>query len=57
MNTITKRHCTQCGSDEVEMIGSGAFMCKACGYSGSVHEVPIVGGEMKKVGKKGAKKR
>jgi ribosomal protein L37AE/L43A len=53
---ITKKRCPQCGSGEVEMIGSGAFMCKACGYSGSVHETPLVGGEVT-VSKKGGKKK
>ena len=52
MAIITKKRCSQCGSSDIEMIGSGAFMCRACGYSGSVHETPLVGGELDVVGKK-----
>jgi ribosomal protein L37AE/L43A len=58
INTATKKHCPQCGSEDVAMIGSGAFMCRACGYSGSVHETPLFGGEMKGLAKKkGARKK
>ncbi len=32
-------------------------MCKACGHSGSVHQEPLVGGELGTVKKKGGKKK
>ena len=46
---ITKKFCPRCGSDDVDMIAGGiigAWMCRKCGYSGSIFpEREIVGGE------------
>ncbi len=42
---LSKRVCPNCGSEDVEMIGSGKFMCKNCGYSGEFPEKEILGRE------------
>ena len=47
---ITKKICPNCGSDDVTMVAGGItgnWMCKRCGYQGSVLEKEIVGKEMK----------
>lgn len=36
---LSKKFCPKCGSDEVEMIAggtTGTWMCKKCGFSGSI---------------------
>jgi|SRR3989344_1701067 len=46
---ITRKICPRCGSDDVQMIAGGTigmWMCKKCGFSGSIFpEKPIVGSE------------
>lgn len=46
---ITKKFCPNCGSNDVELIAggiTGSWMCRNCGYSGSVFpEKPILGRE------------
>lgn len=46
---IGVRICPRCGSDDVQMIAGGTigmWMCKKCGFSGSIFpEKPIVGAE------------
>ena len=53
------RICPRCGSDEVEMIAggiTGSWMCRNCGYCGSVFpEKEIVGKEQGMKGKGGKK--
>ena len=53
---ISKKICPNCGSSEVEMIAggmTGSWMCRNCGYSGSVFpEKEILGREQKRVQKK-----
>ncbi len=43
------RICPKCGSDDVQMVAGGAigmWICKKCGFSGSIFpEKPILGSE------------
>ncbi len=52
---ITKKFCPNCGSDDVQMIAGGTigtWICKNCGFSGSIFpEKPIVGSEADVFGK------
>jgi len=47
---LSKKFCPNCGSEEVRMVASGmtgAWMCKKCGFSGSIFpEKEIIGGNM-----------
>ncbi len=51
MGILGVRICPNCGSEEVMMVAggiTGSWMCKKCGYSGSVFpEKEIVGGDLK----------
>jgi len=58
---LTIKICPNCGSDEVEMIAggiTGSWMCKHCGFSGSIFpEKVIAGGEIDLTkSRKGAKR-
>ena len=51
---ITQKFCPNCGSSEVEMVAGGTtgnWMCRECGYMGTVFEKEIFGKEMKNVSK------
>ena len=56
---ITKKICPNCGSNEVDMIAggiTGSWMCKECGYSGSVFpEEEILGRKQEDIKKKKTK--
>ena len=47
---LSKKFCPNCGSEEVMMVAggmTGTWMCKKCGFSGSIFsEKEIVGGNM-----------
>lgn len=47
---LSIRICPKCGSDDVQMIAGGTigmWMCKKCGFSGSIFpEKPILGKEV-----------
>lgn len=51
MGVISKKFCPNCGSENVDLIAGGTigmWMCKNCGYNGSVFpEKPIAGRELK----------
>ena len=53
---ISKKFCPNCGSEDVMMVAggmTGTWMCKNCGYSGSVFpEKEILGREMSGVKEK-----
>ena len=44
---ITKKTCPECGSDNISFVSGdgehGAFMCRACGNTGTFDEEPIIG--------------
>ncbi len=46
---ITKKFCPNCGSNDVELVAggiTGSWMCRNCGYLGSIFpEKPILGRE------------
>ena len=58
---LTKKICPNCGSEDVIMVAggiTGQWMCKSCGYMGSVLEKEIIGKERtNKSINKGIKKR
>ena len=61
---ITKKTCPECGSDNISFISGdgehGAFMCRACGNTGTFDEETIInrGGSLKlKVKSTAARKR
>ena len=47
---LTKKFCPKCKGENVDMIAGGtvgSWICRDCGYSGSLFpEKPILGGEM-----------
>ena len=50
MTSITKKICPNCGTEDVTMIAGGItgnWMCKNCGYRGSVLEKEIFGKEQR----------
>lgn len=56
---ISKKFCPRCKSEDVMMVAGGTigmWMCKKCGFSGSIFpEKEILGGDIS--GKKGEKKK
>ena len=47
---ITKKICMNCGSEDVHLVAGGVtgqWVCKNCGYVGSVLEKEILGKEFK----------
>jgi len=48
---ITVKICPNCGSEDVYMVAGGiigSWMCKKCGYTGSVFEKEIIEGDMQR---------
>ncbi|MEK6824644.1 MAG: hypothetical protein AABX12_05485 [Nanoarchaeota archaeon] len=48
---ITKKTCPECGSDNISFVSGdgehGAFMCRACGNTGTFDEEPIMSRTLK----------
>ncbi|MBI2452410.1 hypothetical protein HYV50_05030 [Candidatus Pacearchaeota archaeon] len=57
---ITKKFCPKCGSEDIQMVAGGligSWMCKNCGFSGSIFpEKPIIVSEQQ-INKKLKKKK
>lgn len=50
---IGKKFCPNCGSEDVDLAGGGVmgiWICRECGYSGSIFpEKPFIGGETREI--------